>query len=186
MRMKRDAVELFMDAGIYVPTRTIELIHEPDAIDRATAARFIKGFHVLSHISKDPITILLCSVGGCITSGLAIHDYIRAARDIEVTIAVVGEACSIASLILQAGDRRVMYPHAELMLHSGANDIEGVAKDIERIAAADKKRRETLYKIYADRTGKKAAYFRRKLANDWFLSPTEALAENLIDEVIDL
>jgi ATP-dependent Clp protease protease subunit len=184
MRYKRDAVEMFFDHGLHIPSRTIDLVHESAEIDRSTVSRFLRQFHTLTHISKDPIHIFINSPGGQDEHCYAIYDLIDSS-DTHITIEVIGEACSSGSIILQAADHRVMHKHAYLMLHNGEHSPTGNAVDVERAVINEKRLRTYMYEIYAKRSGKPVAYFRRKCTQDWFLSAAEALAENLIDEIIE-
>lgn len=67
---------------------------------------------------QQPIHMYINSPGGVITSGLAIYDtmqYICA----PVSTICIGQACSMASLLLAAGapNQRFVLPHARVMIH---------------------------------------------------------------------
>jgi len=74
--------------------------------------------------------ILLRSIGGDVYYGLAIYDVLRSTR-CKVYITVYGLAMSIASVILQAGDRRMLSQHTTLMIHDGTDKFEGESKNME-------------------------------------------------------
>lgn len=93
----------------------------------------------------------------------------------------------MAALILQAADHRIMSARSMLLLHDGEiNGEDGkTLRDFEKSAEHSKRERSSYYKILSDRTGKPVSYFRRKLAHDWHLDAKGALAEQLVDEILE-
>src|SRR5580698_7503218 len=65
---------------------------------------------------KGPLDVHISSSGGDVFDGLAIAEAIRSYSG-PVTTVVDGIAASIASVIAQAGQKRVMAPGAMLMIH---------------------------------------------------------------------
>lgn len=115
---------------------------------------------------------------------MAIYSLLKNSTN-HITLKILGCANSIASVIVQAADHRTMDKHAEFMLHDGSDSVsDDSMRNIERRAEALKVDRERMYGIFAERTGKDKAYFRRKLAHDWYLTAEQAIKEGLIDEVV--
>lgn len=167
--------------GIHWPTKTL-MLYGP--VNRAMLER-VTNFCLRLAQTGDPAQILLNTPGGSVVDGLAIHDLLSA-LDNHLTIRVVGEACSMGAVILQAADHRAMAKHAVLMLHDGSQETgEMTVRDLEKYTAARKKDRAMFYRIFADRTGKPAKHFRTRMANDWYLYAKEALTEGLVDEILD-
>ncbi|MDE2425763.1 MAG: ATP-dependent Clp protease proteolytic subunit [Elusimicrobia bacterium] len=109
------------DFGSLLPTvdfenRTIYLIGE---IEEKMLTWLIPVFSMMDESGKDPIIIRLSSHGGDIYVGMAIHDMIRHAKN-NVIVEVFGYAFSIAAIILQAADLRVITENSEIMLHDGS------------------------------------------------------------------
>lgn len=73
--------------------------------------------------SDGDIRVVLSSDGGDEDCGYAIHDALSMCRN-RVVAEVFGGAFSIAAIILQAADRRLMAPNARFMIHNGAVAIE--------------------------------------------------------------
>ena len=90
----------------------------------------------------------------------------------------------MGAILLQAFTRRQSMPSARFLLHDGSSEEKGNVRDIERAVEFGKRQRAEDYRILADRTGKSASYWRKKLAHDYILSATEALNEGLIDEIL--
>lgn len=85
----------------------------------------------------DPrIDIELHSCGGDVAEGYAIYDALRATGK-EISATVVGRCASMATVILLAApiERRKMYPHAKILIHSPfCPGIEG-SVDIQSLEA---------------------------------------------------
>lgn len=124
-RIDKDHFDKFHDYGIYIPTRTISIDSPPTddgeetGVTYAMSNKFIKNFHILESLNaSDPITVLLNTEGGDLWQGMAIYDTIRASK-CHVIVKVIGLAESMGSIILQAGDERVLMPHSTVMFHFG-------------------------------------------------------------------
>lgn len=131
---------------------------------------------------KAPIEIILNSPGGNVVDGYAIYDLISSLKN-HVTIRVLGEASSMGSIILQAGDRRVIAPNAVLMLHEGHTAVRMAPGDLRRYMAAYEKDLERMYAIFSENTGQSVEHFKDRMKYDWYLSATEALSEGLVDAI---
>lgn len=128
----KDTIELLHDYGLHPASRTIVLDTSydsgeggDDGVNHFMATRFLKNFLLLETANKEPITIILNTVGGSVCDGMAIYDRIKAS-ECEVTIKVYGQASSMGSIILQAADHRVLSPHALVMYHVGNTGVGGV------------------------------------------------------------
>jgi len=86
------------------------------------ARKVVIGLAVLDAQKDAPIILLVHSGGGYETSGFAIYDAIASCRS-HVTAIVIGEACSMASIFIQAADHRVITPNSWLMIHDGTYDV---------------------------------------------------------------
>lgn len=179
VRRTRNA-EAVLSHGIDPVTRTIFL---DEGTGSWSYAGSVRNIWLLSQ-TPDPITIYMNHPGGSVIDGLALFDLISSLPN-HVTIKVLGTAASMGSVVLQAADHRVAYPSAEIMLHDGQVGFSGLPRDFEAWGKAVRRDRERMYSIFAARTGKPAAHFRKKCAHDWFLTAQEAVREGLLDEVIE-
>ncbi|MCS6799534.1 MAG: ATP-dependent Clp protease proteolytic subunit [Myxococcota bacterium] len=137
---------------------------------------------------EDPdkeITLYINSPGGLITAGLAIYDTMQYVR-CPVSTVVIGQAASMAALLLAAGTRglRRALPHARVMIHQPLAGFRGQATDIEIHAREILKLRERLDELLARHTGRDREQVRRDTERDRFLSSQEARAYGIVDEVI--
>src|SRR5206468_9543038 len=103
---------------------------------------------------KKEISIYINSPGGSVTSGMAIYDTMHFIRS-PVSTLCVGQAASMASLLLAAGkkDMRFALPNARIMLHQPSGGFEGQATDIMVHAQEILNLKKRLNEIYVHHTG---------------------------------
>jgi ATP-dependent Clp protease, protease subunit len=153
-----------------------------DEVAALIAAQFL--FLEAEDPEKD-IHFYINSPGGSVTAGLAIYDtmqYIRA----DVSTLCVGQAASMAALLLAAGakGKRYALPHARVMIHQPWGGVEGQASDIGIHAREILRVREDLNQILSLHTGKTLTHIEQDTDRDRFLSSHEAREYGLIDQVI--
>lgn len=103
-------------------------------IDECSTQTFIEDIHVLLQgDSKEPITIIISSLGGNAFSGLAIIRGIRLVKKhgIKVVGMVHGYACSMGFLILQCCSERIMGKLDMLMAHGVTTGFVGDMKNMD-------------------------------------------------------
>ena len=135
--------------------------------------------------AKKEISFYINSPGGVVTSGLAILDtmnYIKC----PVSTVVMGQAASMGSLLLCCGakGRRFALPNARVMIHQPSGGFQGQATDIEIHAKEILAIKARLNQIYVEQTGQSLETIERAMERDNFMTPEEAKAFGLIDEVI--
>jgi ATP-dependent Clp protease protease subunit len=138
--------------------------------------------------SEDPdkeIAIYINSPGGVITSGLAIYDTMNHIKAPVSTICI-GQAASMGAFLLSSGakGRRFALPNARIMVHQPLGGAQGQATDIEIQAKEIMRLRDKLNGILADNTGQTLDQIALDTDRDRFMSPLEAKAYGLIDEVM--
>ncbi|HYL50076.1 MAG TPA: ATP-dependent Clp endopeptidase proteolytic subunit ClpP [Stellaceae bacterium] len=134
--------------------------------------------------TKD-ISLYINSPGGVVTSGLAIYDTMQYIRP-DIATVCIGMAASMGSLLLTAGakGKRVALPNASIMIHQPSGGFQGQATDIEIHAREILRTRARLNEIYVKHTGQSLDAVATALERDRFMSPQEAKAFGLIDEVM--
>lgn len=133
---------------------------------------------------KKDIAFYINSPGGVVTSGLGIYDTMQYIRP-KVTTICIGQACSMGSLLLAAGEpgQRYSLPNSRIMIHQPSGGAQGQATDIEIQANEILALRKRLNQIYVDHTGKKLSEVEKAMERDNFMSPEEAKKFGLIDEI---
>ena len=134
---------------------------------------------------KKEINLYINSPGGVVTSGMAIYDTMQFIKPAVSTLCI-GQAASMGSLLLAAGckGKRFSLPNARIMVHQPSGGAQGQATDIEIQAREILNLRRRLNEIYVRHTGQPIEAIEQALERDKFLSPDEAKAFGLIDEVV--
>ena len=140
--------------------------------------------------AEDPekdIHVYINSGGGEVTAGMAIYDTFQFVR-CDVSTIVMGQACSMGSLLATAGakGKRYMLPHSRNMIHQPSGGAEGQATDIEIQAREILKMKKYLTEIYVahNTAGKTYDDFARDMERDFFMSAEEAVAYGLADSIL--
>jgi ATP-dependent Clp protease protease subunit len=131
------------------------------------------------------ISLYINSPGGVVTSGLAMYDTMQYVRP-DISTICVGLAASAGSLLLTAGakGKRYSLPHSNIMIHQPSGGFQGQATDIEIHAKEILKTRDRLNRIYVKHTGQELKTIEDAMERDRFMTPEEAKAFGLVDEVI--
>ncbi|MFM2045278.1 MAG: putative ATP-dependent Clp protease, proteolytic subunit ClpP [Pseudomonadota bacterium] len=130
------------------------------------------------------ISFYINSPGGYVTAGLAIYDTMQYIRCPVATICM-GQAASMGALLLAGGakGRRFSLPNSRIMVHQPSGGAQGQASDIEIQAQEILRMRQRLNEIFQHHTGQPIDVIEKAMERDKFLSPEEAKAFGLIDEV---
>jgi len=130
------------------------------------------------------ITLYINSPGGYVSAGLAIYDTMQHVRPNIATICI-GSCASMAAVLLAAGTKGKRYalPHSRIMLHQPSGAATGQSTDIQITAKEILRTKDTLAEIVAKHTGKAIEEVREKTDRDFYMSPAEAKAFGVIDDV---
>ncbi|XP_059058255.1 ATP-dependent Clp protease proteolytic subunit [Achroia grisella] len=139
-----------------------------------------------SESSKKPVHLYINSPGGNVTSGLGIYDTMQYITP-PVATWCVGQACSMASLLLAAGapGMRHALPNSRIMIHQPSGGVRGQATDIQIQAEEILKLKAQINALYVRHTGLAAEKVQNSMERDYFMSPSEAKAFGLIDNVLE-
>ncbi len=134
---------------------------------------------------KKDIFFYINSPGGVVTAGLGIYDTMKYIRP-KISTLCVGQAASMASLMLAAGSPGMRYalPNSRVMVHQPSGGFSGQATDIEIHAKEILEVKERLNMIYVKHTGQKVDTIRQALERDRFMSPEEAKKFGIIDAIV--
>jgi ATP-dependent Clp protease, protease subunit len=138
--------------------------------------------------AEDPdkdIHVYINSPGGSVTASLAIYDTMQFVKPAIETICM-GQAASGAALLLAAGTKgkRMALPNSRIMIHQPYGGTQGQAVDIQIQAKEILRMREELNRILSHHTGQSLERVEKDSDRDYFMSPEEAKAYGLVDEVI--
>jgi ATP-dependent Clp protease protease subunit len=133
------------------------------------------------------ISFYINSPGGSVTAGMAIYDTMQFIK-CDVHTIVMGQACSMGSLLATAGapGKRYILPYARHMIHQPSGGARGQATDIQIQAREIQKMKEYLTNIYVthNTAGKTYAELSADMERDFFMSAEESVAYGLADKII--
>ena len=134
---------------------------------------------------KKDVNIYINSMGGYITAGLAIFDTLRWMSS-NVNTYCIGQASSMGAFLLAAGTkgRRYALPNSRIMIHQPSGGVGGRAEDVRIQAKEILYMKRRLNEILAECTGQTIDKIAMDSERDFFMSPDEAKAYGLIDEVV--
>nr|ALT14407.1 clp protease proteolytic subunit [Sinopodophyllum hexandrum] len=133
--------------------------------------------------------LFINSPGGWVIPGVAIYDTMQFVPP-DVHTICMGLAASMGSFILVGGEitKRLAFPHAfdiiRVMIHQPASSFYE-AQTGEFVLEAEEllKLRETLTRVYVQRTGNPLWVVSEDMERDVFMSATEAQAHGIVDLV---
>lgn len=185
----KDHINSLHDYGLSIPTKTITIFGE---IDEDMKIQTINNLHLLDQVTGE-VTIHISSEGGCVESGLAIYDAIRAMKN-SVKIIAYGGVSSMATVIFQAADtgKRFMTPNSYLMLHHGKSGVIADPVNKRNWENLQKHQEDVCCKIYLTKIREKKKRFTRQkldeelLMFDTIFKPKQAIDIGLADNIIEV
>jgi len=139
-----------------------------------------------SQSKTKPVQMYINSPGGVVTAGMAIYDTMQYVG-CPVHTLVMGQACSMGSLLLaagEAGERRAL-PHARVMVHQPSGGSQGQATDILIQAEEISRIKTMLSGIYAAHCNMGFDEVIAALERDNFMDPFEAQQFGIIDKIVE-
>lgn len=133
------------------------------------------------------ISLYINSPGGSVTAGMAIYDTLQFVSP-DVSTIVMGQACSMGSLLAQAGaaGKRFMLPNARHMAHQPSGGARGQATDMEIQVKEILTMKKSLTEIYVKHNsrGKTFEELAKDMERDYFMSAQQALDYGLVDQIV--
>nr|YP_009447475.1 ATP-dependent Clp protease proteolytic subunit [Cucurbita maxima]ATY69893.1 ATP-dependent Clp protease proteolytic subunit [Cucurbita maxima] len=130
--------------------------------------------------------LFINSPGGGVIAGIAIYDTMQFVKP-DIHTICMGLAASMGSFILVGGEitKRLAFPHARrVMIHQPASSFyEGQTGELILEAGELLTLRETITKVYVQRTGKPLWVVSEDMERDAFMSAKEAQAHGIVDVV---
>jgi ATP-dependent Clp protease protease subunit len=157
-------------------------------VDDASASVIVaQMLHLESSNSEKDIHFYINSPGGVVTAGLSIYDVMQFIK-CDVATYVMGQACSMGSLLAQAGTagKRFLLPNARHMIHQVSSGARGTAIDMQIQVEEVLKLNKLLTDIYVSHNSKGKTFDQLKsdMSRDYFMSAQEAVDYGLADEIV--
>lgn len=139
--------------------------------------------------AEDPekdIQLYINSPGGSVSAGMAIYDTMQYVKP-PVATTCMGLAASMAAVLLSAGaaGKRFALPNAQILIHQPLGGFRGQASDVEIHAREMIKTKHRLNEILSLHTGQPVEKLVEDTDRDNFMSPGEAKAYGLIDQIYE-
>lgn len=167
-------------------------------VDYRMATAFIKNLRVLEQSSRQNVLVHMHTIGGEWGDGMAIYDSIRLAKS-SVTIVGYAQATSMSGVILQAGDKRILMPDCDVMIHHGSIELNDNTLAVKSNADWNERLSRRMLQIFAQRAingeffkergysfKQVISYIDKKVKDkgDWYMSAEEAVFYGLADGVL--
>lgn len=137
----------------------------------------------VARLDVDEINLYLNSPGGEIWDGMAIFNVLKRHKAV-VTGTVDGIAASMASVILQAADKRLVAEGSTVMIHDPWIVAAGPAELLREKADQLDKNAADIAEIYADRGGDTPEEWRARMSAESWYRAGEAVAAGLADATV--
>lgn len=129
------------------------------------------------------IELHINSYGGSVKEGIAIYNQLKQKACKEIVCYVDGFAYSIASIIMQAADRRIMGLGTSLLIHNMWVQVAGNANELRKAADDLDVLMESNRQIYMERVNVTEEELIEMLDNETYLTPEQAVEKGFADEV---
>ena len=141
--------------------------------------------HLESENPDKDISIYINSPGGDINAMFAIYDTMMFIRPAVSTICF-GQAASAAAVLLASGanGKRMALPHSRIIIHQPYAGAQGMASDIEIIAAEIQRIKEQLEQVLSTHTGRTVEQIHKDTDRDFVMTAAQAKEYGILDEVI--
>jgi ATP-dependent Clp protease, protease subunit len=139
--------------------------------------------------AEDPekdISLYINSPGGSAYAGMAIYDAMQYVKP-DVQTVCIGMGMSAAAMVLCAGaaGKRFVLPNAKVMIHQGSGGFRGTPADIQIAAREIQEMTGRMAEIIARHSGQEVDQVMHDIDRDRFMTPDEAVAYGLVDEVLE-
>jgi ATP-dependent protease ClpP protease subunit len=167
-----------------------KIIYILEPIGESTVRRIQESIIRLKALGSPLVTIYISSIGGDVVYGLQIYDLLREYAG-EKTGIIIGAAASMAPVIFQACDKRILMRHAQVLIHhvslSICPSIDALKDQDEykRMIASLEDKQGRINKILLSRSRITPDDLDALCKKDEYISAEEALNLGFIDKIKD-
>ena len=172
---------------VYLMSMITDVDGNESGIDAALFSYVSQALDILESLNSNDIRFVMNLKGGSWSDALAIYDRIMSCP-CQTLIEAYGSVGSGAPIILQSADRRLIAPHATMLIHDGTVKIEGEesTRDAEAWGSFSRQvERRRMYEILASRSKLSPDEVKNMCINDCYITPKKALRLGLVDEILD-
>ena len=157
-------------------------------INQQAANELISQLIYLKEEDNDrDINLFIDSQGGGVKEGLSVIDAIKMSH-LPVNIIVIGEAASMAAVILACGEkgRRYIFPHSRVMIHEPliSGNMYKSASSLQDISKSLLKIKTMINELLASSTGKSLDEINEMVTeHDYWMDAQEAIEFGICDSI---
>ena len=133
--------------------------------------------------SNEEVEVLINSGGGDVFAGSEIFTALKSYQG-HVTVKIVGLAASAASVIAMAGDKVLMSPTAQMMIHNVSTTVGGDYRDFESASETLKSANQSIINAYKTRVNKTDQELQKMMDNEFWMNSNSALEHGFVDEIM--
>jgi ATP-dependent Clp protease, protease subunit len=137
----------------------------------------------LEGANGEELEVEINSGGGSVFDASEIYTTLKEYKG-KVTTKVVGIAASAASVIAMAGDKVLMSPTSQMMIHNASAYAGGDYRDMTHMADILKNVNQTVANAYKIKTGKTDEELLDLMNKETWFTPEQALEGGFIDEIM--
>lgn len=130
------------------------------------------------------LNVHINSYGGAVAEGLAIYNTLKN-HSAHVTTICDGFACSAASVIFMAGDKRIMNEASLLMIHNAWTYASGNADDLRKEAEDLDKITEASVNAYMSRVSISEEDLKKKMDDETWITAEEAVTDGFATGIME-
>jgi ATP-dependent Clp protease, protease subunit len=142
-----------------------------------------KVFAQIEQANGQDLDVEINSPGGSVFAGSEIYTALKEYSG-YVTTKIVGLAASAASVAAMAGDKVVMTPTGQMMMHNASVRASGDYRDMDHTSMILKNVNQTIANAYKLKSGKSDEELLRMMDDETWFTPQQALENGLIDEIM--
>lgn len=137
----------------------------------------------IEEANGEDVEIIINSGGGDVYSGSEIYTALMDYKG-KKTVKIVGVAASAASIIAMAGDKVLISPTAQIMIHNVRSNGSGDYRDFEHRADVLKNYNKSIANAYRLRTGLSEKELLDLMDKESWFTAQEAVENKLADEIM--
>jgi len=153
------------------------------SVSDETVCNVITALRQFDTKGKKNIGLIVSSSGGDEGSGWAIYDALRLARS-KIIGQCFGECMSIAALILQGCDTRLLSPNCRFMIHDGTFATSAALTQVKNAVEEEVFLTQKYYEAFAERTTISLAKVIELGRKETFMSADKAVEFGFADGVL--
>lgn len=172
--MKKTAIK-----GVIIPN-DYQWIYDLFEVEATSPAKLQKD---LDEAAGDAVMVEINSPGGYVTAGSELYSILRTYQG-DVTIDIVGQAASAASVAAMARHNRIA-PTGSLMIHNVSLDgVSGDYHEMDKASSTLQELTKTMANAYVLKTGMDRKSILKMMDKETTIEANDAIEQGFVDELI--